>query len=221
MSPSYFTAQPDYTDDLLHLETLQRKYETLPALPMAEAPRMTWITLQEYKRRLGEEVKASRFSRLLKVLQRMNRIHPTLMPVEVRQAMAQYQRDYDPHRNRPDPRPIDRFGRAIGLGRRKSSQARVWLVEGEGEVLVNGKTLTSAFGRVHDRESAVWALKATDRLDKYNVWALVQGGGTTGQAEALTMGLARALLVHEPLLKPALRRGTYSCLAHQLLHDHP
>ncbi|KAI9882300.1 MAG: 37S ribosomal protein S9, mitochondrial [Watsoniomyces obsoletus] len=207
VSPSYFTAQPDYTDDLLHLEMLQRKYETLPTLPLAQAPRMTWITLQDYKRRLGEEVKASRFSRLLKVLYRMNRIHPALMPAEVRQAMGAYQRDHDPHRIIREPRPIDKFGRSVGLGRRKSSQARVWLVEGEGEVLVNGKTLTAAFGRVHDRESAVWALKATDRLDKYNVWALVQGGGTTGQAEALTLGLARALLVHEPMLKPALRRA--------------
>ena len=80
-------------------------------------------------------------------------------------------------------------------------------MEGTGEVLVNGKTLAEAFGKVHDRESAIWALKATERVDKYNVWALVEGGGTTGQAEALTLAIAKALLAHEPLLKPALRRG--------------
>ena len=45
-------------------------------------------------------------------------------------------------------------------------------------------------------------------MDKYNVWAVVKGGGTTGQAEAITLGAARALLAHEPDLKPALRRGT-------------
>lgn len=73
--------------------------------------------------------------------------------------------------------------------------------------MVNGKGLHAAFGRIHDRESAVWALKATQRIDRYNVWALVEGGGTTGQAEALTLGVAKALMVHEPLLKPALRRG--------------
>ena len=73
--------------------------------------------------------------------------------------------------------------------------------------MVNGKKLTEYFGRLHDRESAVWALKATQRLDKYNVWALATGGGTTGQAESITLGLARALLAHEPDLKPALRRG--------------
>ena len=102
---------------------------------------------------------------------------------------------------------MDQWGRARGVGRRKSSNAVVYLVEGEGEVLVNGQSLTQAFGRVHDRESAIWALKATDRIDKYNVWAVVNGGGTTGQAEALTLGVAKALMVHEPDLKPALRRG--------------
>jgi small subunit ribosomal protein S9 len=83
-------------------------------------------------------------------------------------------------------------------------------VEGTGEILVNGKTLSEVFGRVHDRESAVWALMVTDRIDKYNIWALVEGGGTTGQAEALTLAVAKGLLAHEPALKPALRKGNSS-----------
>jgi len=58
-------------------------------------------------------------------------------------------------------------------------------------------------------------LKATDRIDKYNVWALVTGGGTTGQAEALTLAVGKALLAHEPALKPALRRGK------TLIHSNP
>ena len=81
------------------------------------------------------------------------------------------------------------------------------LVEGDGQVLVNGRKLLEVFPRVHDRESALWALKVTERMDKYNVFALVQGGGTTGQAESVTLALAKALLVHEPALKPVLRRG--------------
>lgn len=129
------------------------------------------------------------------------------MPAEVKAAIAEYKRDIDPTVNTTKPIPIDKFGRACGAGRRKSSVARAWVVEGNGEVLVNGKTLSNAFARIHDRESAVWPLKATDRLDKYNVWALVEGGGTTGQAEAMTLAVAKALMAHEPLLKPALRRG--------------
>ena len=93
------------------------------------------------------------------------------------------------------------------MGRRKESSAKVYLVEGTGEVLVNGKSLVQLFPRLHDRESALWALKVTERMDKYNVFALVEGGGVTGQAESITLALAKALLVHEPALKPALRRG--------------
>lgn len=206
-SPSYFTAKPDYTDDLLTLQTLLRKYQTVPVLPGSQAPRAAWKTLVQYRMLVGEPVKASKYHKITDILQRLNRIHPSLMPPEVKEAIEKYKRDTNPFDNRPKPRSIDCYGRATGTGRRKTSTARVWLVEGEGEVLINGKNLISAFPRMHDRESAVWALKATERLDKYNVWALVNGGGTTGQAEALTLGVARALLVHEPMLKPALRRG--------------
>lgn len=97
----------------------------------------------------------------------------------------------------------------MGIGRRKESTAKVFLVEGTGEVLVNGHSIVQAFPRTHDRESALWALKITQRMDKYNVFALVSGGGVTGQAESLTLALAKALLVHEPALKPALRRGKH------------
>ena len=132
------------------------------------------------------------------------------MPAPLKEAMEIYKRDIDPYAVTKRPNIIDADGRAYGVGRRKSSSAKVYLVQGEGEVLVNGKSINSAFGRIHDRESALWALKATSRIDKYNVWALVSGGGSTGQAEAITLGAAKALMVFEPALKPALRRGLSS-----------
>ena len=129
------------------------------------------------------------------------------MPMEVKTAMEIYKRDIDPFAVVKKRTIIDQDGRASGVGRRKTSSAKVYLVQGEGRVLVNGKSITSAFGRIHDRESALWALKVTGRLDKYNVWALVTGGGLTGQAEAIALGAAKALMIFEPALKPVLRRG--------------
>jgi len=120
--------------------------------------------------------------------------------------MNEYKRDIDPYLNVPKVSVVQ-GGRAMAAGRRKRSTASAVLVEGTGEVLVNGKTLVEAFGRIHDRESAIWPLKATNRVDKYNVWATVRGGGTTGQAEAITLAVAKALIAHEPALKPALRIG--------------
>lgn len=206
-SPSYFSAKPDFTDDFISLQALFRKYAILPILPAAEAPRVAWKTVHQYRVMVNEPVKTLRYQRILEILHRLNRIHPSLMPEEVMEAMKRYKKDVQPHENKAKPGTIDQFGRAKGVGRRKTSSAVAWLVEGEGEVLINGKTLAQFFGRLHDRESAVWALKSTQRLDKYNVWGLVKGGGVTGQAEALTLAVAKALLVHEPMLKPALRRG--------------
>lgn len=206
-SPSYFTGSPSFIDNLLSLQAILRKHALLPVIPPAQAPRVAWKTIVEYRNIVGEPVKAAKYHKILQVLQRLNQIHPSLMPEDVKAAMREYKRDLNPYLNVAKPIPIDKFGRAVGAGRRKASSARAWVVEGTGEVLVNGKPLTEAFGRVHDRESVIWALKATERIDKYNVWALVEGGGTTGQAEALTLAVAKALMAHEPSLKPALRRG--------------
>ena len=206
-SPSYFTGRPDSTDNYLKLLALLRRYQTLPTVTPAQAPRVAWRTITQYRLLVGEPVRASKYHKAIEVLQRLNRIHPAVMPTTLKQAMEIYKRDIDPYAVTKKPNIIDADGRAYGVGRRKSSSAKVYLVQGEGEVLVNGKSINSAFGRIHDRESALWALKATGRMDKYNVWALVTGGGSTGQAEAITLGAAKALMVFEPALKPALRRG--------------
>ena len=206
-SPSYFTARPQFTDNLLSLQNLLRKYQTLPTVEPALAPRVAWKTVIQYRLLVGEPVRSAKYTLVLRILKRLNQIHPQLMPPELHEAMQIYKRDVDPYANVPNPGVIDEFGRSYGVGRRKSSSAKVYLVQGSGEVLINGKSINNVFGRIHDRESALWALKSTGRIDKYNVWALVSGGGTTGQAEAITLGAAKALMVHEPALKPALRRG--------------
>ena len=206
-SPSYFTGRPDFTDNLLSLQTLLRKYQTLPTVPPNQAPRVAWRTVSQYRLLVGEPIRASRYHQVIEILKRLNLIHPSVVPADLQEAMKIYKRDVDPYAVIKRPSIIDEDGRACAVGRRKSSSAKVYLVLGEGEVLVNGKSINSVFGRIHDRESALWALKATGRVSKYNVWALVSGGGTTGQAEALALGTAKALLVHEPALKPALRRG--------------
>lgn len=137
----------------------------------------------------------------------MNMILPRMMPEEVKTTLDRFKRSVDPMVNQSRPILVDEHGRARAVGRRKESSAVVWLVEGDGEVLINGKKLNAAFKRQHDRESVVWPLKATQRLDKYNIFGIVRGGGTTGQAEAMTLGVARALMAHEPEIKTYLRKA--------------
>lgn len=210
-SRSYFTAQPNFTDTFLQLKAMNDKYSAMPRIDPADMPRVAWDSLQDYTNIHGESVKAGKYSRLLEILNSLNRIHPGVMPQEVKDAVQPYKRAIDPYINKAKTRTVDKYGKGLGAGRRKTSTARAWLVEGTGEVMINGKTLADAFARVHDRESVIWALKATNRIDKYNVWGMCNGGGTTGQAEALALAVGKALLVHEPALKPAVRRCESKC----------
>ncbi|KAI0408131.1 37S ribosomal protein S9 [Xylaria palmicola] len=207
ISPSYFSRLPHFNDSFIHVQELARKYARLPALHSSQVSRVAWKTKEQYRLAIGEHVKARDYAACIGLVKRLHQIHPDLMPEEVTAGIAPFKRAINIYDNRPKPIPIDKFGRSHGVGKRKSSVARAWVVEGTGEVLINGKPLHEAFGRVHDRESAIWGLKATERLDKYNVWAQVEGGGTTGQAEALALAISKALVVHEPPLKTPLRRA--------------
>ncbi|KAL2007278.1 hypothetical protein VTN00DRAFT_8716 [Thermoascus crustaceus] len=206
-SPAYFSGSPKFIDHWLNLERILAKYASLPTVAPNEAPRMAWLKLAQFRDFVGENVPTKKYKNFVKILQRLNRIEPALVPDEVRNTLNTFLRPGNPYANKPAPAVVDEMGRARGTGKRKEASAVVYLVEGEGEVLVNGRNLVDVFPRLHDRESAVWALRCTGRLDKYNVWATVKGGGVTGQAEAITLAVARALLVHEPALKPVLRQA--------------
>ncbi|OYD17613.1 30S ribosomal protein S9 [candidate division WOR-3 bacterium JGI_Cruoil_03_44_89] len=95
----------------------------------------------------------------------------------------------------------------LKTGRRKRATARVKLTEGEGKIMVNGKELTEFFGGREDLiYNAKSPLRVTDTMDKFNISAKVEGGGIRGQAEAILLGIARALVALEPDLKPSLKK---------------
>lgn len=206
-SASYFTTSPQFNDHVLRLTRLVQDHEALPTIPSDKAPRIIFKTLAQFRSSIDEKIGAAKYSKLLVHLKRLNQIDPTLRPGAVQNVLEEFRRPGSADIIPPRPKFIDEYGRAMGVGRRKSSVARVQLVEGTGEVMVNGQSISQAFPRLHDRESAVWPLKITNRLDKYNVFVVVNGGGSTGQAESITLGMANALMVHEPALKPVLRKG--------------
>lgn len=176
---------------------------------------MTFMTLAQFRSSLAEKVGAAKYARALDLMKRLNRIDPALRPPQVQQTLEQFQRPGSANVVPSKPKTLDKYGRAMGVGRRKSSVARVQLIEGTGEVMINGKSISQALPRLHDRESAVWPLKVTNRLDKYNVFVMVSGGGKTGQAESITLGMANALMIHEPALKPTLRKGKHNPCEHR------
>ena len=92
-----------------------------------------------------------------------------------------------------------------GTGRRKTAVARVFLSDGKGDIKVNNKKLEDFFSRLRSKIVARQALQVVNSDDKYDFYITVRGGGESGQAEAVRHGIARALVAHDPELKPALR----------------
>ena len=94
-----------------------------------------------------------------------------------------------------------------GTGRRKKAVARVRLIPGgTGAIVINGKSLDEYFGLETLKYIVRQPLAVTDTLTKYDVFANVYGGGFTGQAGAIRHGLARALIVAEPDLRPIVKK---------------
>lgn len=81
----------------------------------------------------------------------------------------------------------------IATGRRKTAVARVRVTEGKGQVLINGKPLDDYFHEDKDRAAVLGPLKITDQLTRVDVFVNAKGGGITGQAGAVSQGLARAM----------------------------
>jgi len=96
-----------------------------------------------------------------------------------------------------------------GTGRRKSAVARVRLMPGNGNILINKRPLENYFTEQKDRESVLSVLVATGTLKAYDIGANVGGGGPTGQADAVKLGIARALHRADPSFEQALREGKF------------
>ena len=96
-----------------------------------------------------------------------------------------------------------------GTGRRKTSVARVRLVPGEGNVVINGRHIDEYFGIKTLDLIVKQPLNLTETADKYDVIANVQGGGPSGHAGAIRHGISRALLELDAELRPALKKAGF------------
>ncbi len=94
-----------------------------------------------------------------------------------------------------------------GTGRRKTSVARVRLIAGEGEVVVNGRSLDEHFGNSVNLTEILLPFRVTGTEGRYNAMVKVEGGGYQGQAGAIRHGLARALLQSDPEARLPLRQA--------------
>ncbi|KAK9235188.1 ribosomal protein S9/S16-domain-containing protein [Lipomyces kononenkoae] len=215
VSPSYFTAAWFHTDRLLALRDLDRKCSALPRLAAGVDDGFKPMMYNEYIS--TDPTGLSRhgdYNAVKEILQRLARIRPDVRPVEVNMLLVQFTNSSVTRNSMPERRKIDALGRAMGRAKRKDARATVWIVRGEGQVLVNGKRLTDLFNRARDREAILRPLNVVGQITNYNIFALVRGGGTTGQAGALSLGLAKALVRYNPQFSNVLRKA--DCLKQDL-----
>lgn len=96
-----------------------------------------------------------------------------------------------------------------GTGRRKSSTARVFMTKGKGQIVVNDRPLDEFFGRETARMIVRQPLEKVEMVENFDIKATVSGGGISGQAGAIRLGVTRALMEYDGELRGPLRKAGY------------
>lgn len=221
------------------LKTLQ--LDNLPeiALRSLPPPAPAWKDKEELASALTAKLSASRHRRLVQLLNQLNdfrRIAITAGQNDLAHGLdsvlEMFERpDKEQHLRRGQRKTvhIDEHGRAYAYGARKTSSARVWVIssehaaaararEGEPtppvtEILVNNMPLNEYFKIPADRERIFRPFRLAGLLGAYNVFSVVRGGGTSGQAGAVAHGVAKCLAAHVPDVELILRRGKFTFFA--------
>jgi len=229
---SYFTGKPRYNDILIGLDQLTEKFQpgiqvkksttsqtiegkqTLIPKPAEEESKTAatvvtkgWLSKEKMIEWLNFSLTTNQYRRIVMKLNHLEKFpyHPV-----VQSYLDKFKRkdlEWQDQVNDEETRVLDKFGRSFAIGRRKESTARVHLIKGDGNILINGKTLAQYFSRMSDRLRVIFPLEVSDTLKDYNAWCLVDGGGSSGQSGAIALGITRCLLVHQPDLKQLLRKA--------------
>lgn len=190
-----------------------------------------WASAQDMAQTIGAVVKTGQYRRIVKILVDIHRLRSIAAASgcneiweKLNAACMQFEKprlNSQTGSGERKAKAVDEYGRCYALGRRKTSSARVWAIniqpEAQAEVgakgehlysqlIVNGLPAASYFQNTADRERVFRPLQLTGLLTAYNVFALVRGGGSTGQSEAVAMGLARCLKILQPSVKSIIGR---------------
>lgn len=209
---TFYSANPLHEAHVDNLEALIRKYtkrisDRVRVSQSVEDGRK-WLSFEEYGLiGGGTRLKPAQYRQLISLLNRLQSIDPQLMSNEILSTISQYYRKTRLQMRTTVVRTLDEEGRASAVGRRKASVAKVWVARGNGDILVNGRQLNNYFVKMKDRDTIMYPLSVIDSVGKYNIFATTNGGGTTGQAGAISHALAQALVIFNPLLKTRLHKS--------------
>lgn len=209
---TYYGGNPYHDQVMSSLSRLLQRHHRLPrrVLDERESKETQWISFEEYKEKaqLGR-IKVRHYEELVLKLNELRGIQTELMPHDVIATLKEFTRSTSDEKVAAQRfvKTLDEFGRANTVGKRKDAVANISMVRGEGLILVNGKAMTEYFTRDIDRGKLVYPFQVVAQESKYNIFITCHGGGVSGQAEASMYGIAKALVVFNPMLKPRLRKA--------------
>jgi small subunit ribosomal protein S9 len=205
-SCAYFTGNPVYFDFISRLESeLQNFNLSLDATLPETATPPKWVSKEEMARMLGIQLKVTHYEKIVLYLSKLTAISSP--PKTIQDLLTPFQKVIDIELEKERQAKVDENGVAHAQGFRKEAKAKVSVLRGDGEIMINGKPLAEFFNRMHDRETVVYPFQVTNTLGEWNAWVLVEGGGPSGKAEAIAHGIAQCLAAHKPEVATALDEG--------------
>lgn len=210
---AFYMSNPPHEEIMRSLNDMLLKNINLPV--QENYHKASWVSIQEYTAFAGvsKTIKPSEYQKFVGVASRLDSIDPQLIPDEVKNLLNVFKKSESRNAKLSDRKyaTLDEFGRAICVGRRKMASARIQMVKSgethKGQVIINSKPLDEYFPKLQDRQAILYPLKVVDSAGSFNIFATVQGGGTTGQASAVAHGIANALVIHNPLLRTRLSKA--------------
>lgn len=210
---TFYGGNPVHEDNLNNLNRIIRKYINLPTKVVddKDSPFGRFMTFEEYQAQCqsGTRLRFKHHKELTTLLQRLKSIDKELMPKEVIDVLKAFSSSKGESTKAAEQKmkTLDAFGRSFTVGGRKRSLAYVYLVKGEGQTIVNGESLTKYFPKDTDRKKIAYPFQVVEQEGQFNIFAEVNGGGLTGQVEAIMYAIAKGLVVHNPLFKSRLHKA--------------
>ncbi|KAF9233333.1 ribosomal protein S9/S16-domain-containing protein [Melanogaster broomeanus] len=263
-SPNFYTSKPDYHDAVFSLQDAirasQRALRTQHLLPLPQfahralpSPEPAWQSKEEMGANLDGHLSAGMYKQLMTLLKELELYHriATVAGVgELQRVLGELIEGFESLKGIEARKrrllkqaklgkkaDLDEYGRSYTVGRRKTSAARVWMIEvnqsksanngtatesasvllsprsvttpppSTTSIMVNSTPLSQYFPLPADRERILRPLKLAGLLGAYNVFGLVRGGGTSGQSGALALAIAMGCVAHVPEVEPILKKA--------------
>ena len=191
LKPSVFTGKADFYETLYFLDDIVIKLKDLNPTNQ-NSIEFNWLNRENLQNKLGFEMSLLEYRQIrqrLSKIQQAASMSPNIFEFlrvlgeAVRTESSEFLSEEHSKleiKKESSLGVIDELGRAVAIGRRKSSTAKVMLLPGTGEFRVNGKPLVDYFAKPRDIYSIAKPFKLTESFGKYNIWALAKGGGYTG-----------------------------------------